>query len=57
MNSLIILLIVVTSILSIVFLIVSSGRGLEGTKGITKEYVTDSGIKRTARRDRADFIV
>jgi len=34
-----------------------SSTSYTGTKGITKEYVSQSGIKRTARKDREDFIV
>ena len=30
---------------------------IEGTKGITSEYQTKDGIKRTAKKDREDFIV
>ena len=29
----------------------------EGTRGITSEYHTKDGIKRTAKKDREDFIV
>tara|TARA_Y100000768_G_scaffold385173_1_gene370727 strand:+ start:12864 stop:13031 length:168 start_codon:yes stop_codon:yes gene_type:complete len=29
----------------------------EGTKGITTEYTTKDGVKRTAKKDREDFIV
>ena len=28
-----------------------------GTKGITKEYTSKSGVKRTAKKEREDFIV
>jgi len=31
--------------------------GRSGSKGITDEYVTDSGIKRTAKKDREKYIV
>jgi hypothetical protein len=31
------------------------GRG--GSKGITDEYVTKSGVKRTAKKDREEYIV
>ncbi len=57
MNSLIILSIIVTSITSLTFLLFASGKGLEGTKGITDEYVTESGLKKTARKDRSDYLV
>ena len=29
----------------------------EGTKGITSEYFTKDGIKRTAKKEREDYIV
>lgn len=32
-------------------------KNVEGTKGITSEYKTKDGIKRTAKKDREDFIV
>ncbi len=32
-------------------------KNTEGTKGITSEYTTKDGIKRTAKKDREDFIV
>ena len=32
-------------------------KNVEGTKGITSEYQTRDGIKRTAKKDREDFIV
>ena len=32
-------------------------KNFEGTKGITAEYQTKDGIKRTAKKDRQDFIV
>tara|TARA_B100000214_G_C23883234_1_gene588268 strand:+ start:295 stop:468 length:174 start_codon:yes stop_codon:yes gene_type:complete len=57
MNSLIIFSIVVTSVTSLTFLLFASGKGLEGTKGITDEYVTESGLKKTARKDRTDYLV
>ena len=31
--------------------------GRSGSKGITDEYVTESGLKKTARKDRSDYIV
>ena len=42
---------------SIVTLMNISKKGLEGAKGITEEYTTKSGIKRTAKKDREDHIV
>ena len=32
-------------------------KNFEGTKGITAEYQTKDGTKRTAKKDRQDFIV
>ena len=57
MNSLILLSIIVTSVLSVTLLLFTSGKGLERTKGITDEYVTESGLKKTARKDRTDYLV
>ena len=31
--------------------------GQGGSKGITDEYVTKSGVKRTAKKDRQEYIV
>ena len=31
--------------------------GAEGSKGITSEYTTKSGVKHTAKRDRKEHIV
>ena len=50
-------LILAVSILSIYAFMRLSAKNYTGTKGITKEYVSQSGIKRTARKDREDFIV
>jgi hypothetical protein len=32
-------------------------KNVEGTKGITSEYKSKDGIKRTAKKNREDFIV
>ena len=32
-------------------------KNVEVTKGITSEYQTKDGVKRTAKKDREDFIV
>ena len=32
-------------------------KNIEGTKGITYEYQTKDGVKRTAKKNREDFIV
>ena len=50
-------LILVVSFLCIYTFMRLSSTSFTGTKGITKEYVSQSGIKRTARKDREDFIV
>jgi hypothetical protein len=34
-----------------------SRKGREGSKGITEEYTSKKGVKRTAKKDREDFIV
>ena len=39
---------------AIFFLLLSKN---EGTKGITSEYLTKDGIKRTAKKEREDYIV
>jgi len=43
----------IASLIAIVHLIT----GAEGSKGITKEYTTKTGVKHTARRDRQEHIV
>jgi hypothetical protein len=43
----------VASLVAIVGLIF----GAEGSKGITDEYTTKSGVKRTAKKDRQEHIV
>ena len=32
-------------------------KNIEGTKGVSSEYQTKDGIKRTAKKNREDFIV
>jgi len=39
---------------AIFFLLLSKS---EGTKGITSEYLTKDGVKRTAKKEREDYIV
>ena len=39
---------------AIFFLLLSKN---EGTKGITSEYLTKDGVKRTAKKEREDYIV
>jgi len=43
--------------IAIVTLLNNSKKGREGTKGITEEYTSKSGVKRTAKKDRSDHIV
>ena len=42
-------------IVALVYLI--NGFKEPGTKGITKPYTTKDGVKRTAKKDREDYIV
>ena len=44
---------------SIIVALVYVINGLEepGTKGITRPYTTKDGVKRTAKKDREDYIV
>ncbi|MDC3365596.1 hypothetical protein OAW56_00665 [Gammaproteobacteria bacterium] len=57
MEAIILILIGAVSGASIVTLMNISKKGREGAKGITEEYTTKSGIKRTAKKDREDHIV
>ena len=57
MDALILLLIGAIAGASIVTLLNISRKGREGSKGITKEYISKEGIKRTAKKDREDFII
>lgn len=43
----------IASLIAIVSLIF----GAEGSKGITSEYITKTGVKHTAKRDRQEHIV
>ena len=43
--------------IAIAVLLNISKKGKEGSKGITGEYTSEAGIKRTAKRDRSDHIV
>lgn len=43
--------------IAIVTLLNNSRKGREGTKGITEEYTSKSGVKRTAKKDRSNHIV
>jgi len=42
---------------AVVNMIYVCNEGRSGSKGITDEYVTESGIKRTAKKDREEYIV
>ena len=42
-------------VMSVIYMLLL--KNFEGTKGITSEYQTKDGIKRTAKKDREDFIV
>ena len=57
MDGLILFLVGLVSGVSIVTLLNISEKGREGSKGITQEYTTSSGIKHTAKKDREDHIV
>ena len=54
-NESIILIPVMWVVMSAIYLFLIKNN--EGTKGITSEYHTKDGIKRTAKKDREDFIV
>ena len=56
-NTFILLALIISSAISIVVLLNISKKGKEGSKGITDEYTSKAGIKRTAKRDRSDHIV
>lgn len=53
MDQVILTLGLMASIIAIVQLIIGS----EGSKGITKEYTTKTGVKHTAKQSRTDHIV
>tara|TARA_B100001057_G_scaffold291628_1_gene291714 strand:+ start:17773 stop:17940 length:168 start_codon:yes stop_codon:yes gene_type:complete len=42
-------------VMSVIYMLLL--KNFEGTKGITSEYTSKDGIKRTAKKDREDFIV
>jgi hypothetical protein len=56
-NSLILYSIGMISGIAIVTLLNNSNKGRSGAKGITKEYTSKDGVKRTAKKDREDHIV
>lgn len=53
----ILILISVVSWAAIVTMINAVKTGVSGTKGITDEYVSETGTKRTAKKYREDYIV
>ena len=57
MDGLILFLVGLVSGVSIVTLLNISEKGREGSKGITQEHTTSSGIKHTAKKDREEHIV
>ena len=56
-NSLILYSIGMISGIAIVTLLNNSNKGRSGAKGITGEYTTKDGVKRTGKKDREDHIV
>tara|TARA_B110000008_G_scaffold196171_1_gene194716 strand:- start:983 stop:1156 length:174 start_codon:yes stop_codon:yes gene_type:complete len=57
MDAILLVLIGAISGAAIVALLNISRKGREGSKGITEEYTSKKGVKRTAKKDREDFIV
>ena len=57
MDAILLVLIGAISGAAIVTLLNISRKGREGAKGITEEYTSKKGVKRTAKKDREDFIV
>jgi|TARA_B100001059_G_scaffold166121_1_gene165736 hypothetical protein len=57
MDAILLFLIGAISGAAIVTLLNISRKGREGSKGITEEYTSKKGVKRTAKKDREDFIV
>ena len=57
MDAILLVLIGAISGAAIVTLLNISRKGREGSKGITEEYTSNKGVKRTAKKDREDFIV
>ena len=57
MEAIILILIGAVSGASIVTLMNISKKGREGAKGITEEYTTESGIKRTAKKNHLIEVV
>ncbi len=53
----ILILISVVSLAAIVTMINAVKTGVSGTKGITDEYISETGTKRTAKKYREDYIV
>jgi hypothetical protein len=57
MDAFILLVIVLVCASAVAYLLNMSRKGREGTKGITKEYLSQTGVKRTALKDREEHIV
>ena len=57
MDAILLFLIGAISGAAIVTLLNISRKGREGSKGITEEYTSKKGVKRTAKKNREDFIV
>ncbi len=57
MDAIILILIGAISGAAIVTLLNISKKGREGSKGITEEYTSSKGIRRTAKKDRENHIV
>ena len=56
-DTFILVALIISSAVAIVVLLNISKKGKEGSKGITGEYTSEAGIKRTAKKDRSDHIV
>jgi hypothetical protein len=57
MDELIILFVAFFPFTLVGYLILTVIRGDGGSKGITDEYTSESGVKRTAKKERKDYIV
>ena len=57
MDAILLFLIGAISGAAIVTLLNISRKGREGSKGITEQYTSKKGVKRTAKKDREEFIV
>ena len=57
MDAILLFLIGAISGAAIVTLLNISRKGREGSKGITEQYTSKKGVKRTAKKDREEYIV